>query len=349
MNNSSNIVKIPVGLEEFSRNYADVHGYLSAVVSLFGTFSNLANIIVLTRKSMITSSNIILTWLAVADLLTMVTYLPSSLHFYILKPSNLPFPSSYSMSWQFYMLFQINFSVVCHTIAIWLTINLAIFRYLYIRFPTSGVILCSLRRAKYTTGAIYILTSAICIPNCLQTFVKRYVDENNEIYYGFGDGINEVKNLNFWIQAILIKLVPCCLLTVLTVLLIIEMKKAANRRAQLKQQGRRAESDRAREHNRTTAMLFAVVVLFLLTELPQGILTLCSAFDSTFFARIYQPLGDLLDITALLNNSINFVLYCTMSTQFRKTFTEIFCIKTRAGWSKVPRQETNRKTATTSL
>jgi len=89
-------------------------------------------------------------------------------------------------------------------------------------------------------------------------------------------------------------------------------------------QGRQDESERAREHNRTTAMLLAVVGLFQLTELPQGVLTLCTIFIPNFFADVYWPLGDLLDMSALLNNSINFVLYCTMSRQFRQTFIETF-------------------------
>ena len=89
-------------------------------------------------------------------------------------------------------------------------------------------------------------------------------------------------------------------------------------------QGRQDESERAREHNRTTAMLLAVVGLFQLTEFPQGVLTLCSIFIPNFFQDVYWPLGDVLDIAALLNNSINFVLYCTMSRQFRETFVETF-------------------------
>jgi len=71
-------------------------------------------------------------------------------------------------------------------------------------------------------------------------------------------------------------------------------------------------------------MLLAVVGLFQLTELPQGVLTLCSIFIPNFFFDVYWPLGDVLDIAALLNNSINFVLYCTMSRQFRETFVETF-------------------------
>lgn len=42
--------------------------------------------------------------------------------------------------------------------------------------------------------------------------------------------------------------------------------------------------------------------------------------------------GDLMDFLALLNSSINFILYCTMSRQFRETFANIFlpkCLKSR--------------------
>jgi len=34
--------------------------------------------------------------------------------------------------------------------------------------------------------------------------------------------------------------------------------------------------------------------------------------------------GDLMDILALINSSINFILYCSMSRQFRSTFALLF-------------------------
>lgn len=145
-------------------------------------------------------------------------------------------------------------------------------------------------------------------------------------YYTVIDADSELLNqFNYWIQAIVFKLVPCFLLTALTVLLVTVMRQANARRAKLKSQGRQDESERAREHNRTTAMLVAVVGLFELTELPQGVLTLGSIFVVDFYRDVYSPLGDLLDIAALLNNSITFILYCTMSRQFRQTFVETLC------------------------
>lgn len=358
-------------LYEFSNIYAGIHGYIAVVVCLWGIVANLANIVVLTRKNMLSSTNQILTWLAVADLLTMTSYLPVSIHFYIMRDPDVgAFPSTRSPRWIQFMLFHVSFTVVCHTIAIWLTIILAIFRYLYICCPTKGSVLCSMTRAKLSILAVYVTTTIICIPNYLVTTTAK--DESkcpamnatlpplNETkrcaFYRFNNtDISEpfLNNFNYWIQAFLIKLIPCALLTILTILLIFAMHEANQRRMALKSQGRKDESDRAREHNRTTAMLLAIVALFLLTELPQGILTLCSIFIESFFDNVYWPLGDLLDIMALLNNSINFVLYCTMSRQFRNTFMEVFCgcCNSRPGWMKVKSvtMTTNGETLTTKV
>ena len=70
-------------------------------------------------------------------------------------------------------------------------------------------------------------------------------------------------------------------------------------------------------------MLVTVVVLFLVTELPQGLLSVCSGLVAGCFESYYAPLGDTMDIFALVNNAVNFALYCTMSARFRQTFKRI--------------------------
>ncbi len=83
-----------------------------------------------------------------------------------------------------------------------------------------------------------------------------------------------VYDFNFWIQAILVKLVPCIGLTILSILLIRTMKKAEKRRRNLmmkslKPGGEEENTSRDRKTNRTTRMLLVIVGLFLLTEAPQ--------------------------------------------------------------------------------
>ncbi len=82
--------------------------------------------------------------------------------------------------------------------------------------------------------------------------------------------------------------------------------------------------NKAKENLRTTLMLTIVCVLFLITEFPQSILMSLSIIKGQeFYANVYMPLGDLLDMLALINNSINFLLYCTMSRAFRNTFYNV--------------------------
>lgn len=67
-------------------------------------------------------------------------------------------------------------------------------------------------------------------------------------------------------------------------------------------------------------MLITLVILFVITELPQGILVLVSSVSDDFFQKVYGKLADLIDLIVLVNSSINFILYATMSQRFRETF-----------------------------
>ncbi|KAH3787815.1 hypothetical protein DPMN_165944 [Dreissena polymorpha] len=132
--------------------------------------------------------------------------------------------------------------------------------------------------------------------------------------------------MNYWIQSILIKLVPCVLLTILTIMLILGLRKAYKNHQQIQSQGlRNNDVEKHHEHYRTTSMLLAVVILFLIVELPHGIMTLLMIFMGELHSELYDPLGDILDIVALMNSGVNFVLYCSMSKQFRDTFIATFC------------------------
>ena len=76
--------------------------------------------------------------------------------------------------------------------------------------------------------------------------------------------------------------------------------------------------------NHTTLMLIIVCILFLISEFPQSILIFLSiVLGNDFYNDVYLPLGDLMDIIALINNSINFIIYCSMSKAFRDTFCKM--------------------------
>ena len=90
-------------------------------------------------------------------------------------------------------------------------------------------------------------------------------------------------------------------------------------RSHLNQVGKRLKS-RKMENFRATLMLITVCALFLIAEFPQFILNILSVLNHNFYEEVYIKLGEFLDIIVLINGTINFILYCTMSKSFRDTF-----------------------------
>lgn len=325
----------------------------------------------------------------------------------------------------------------------------------YCSFPTESKVWCSMRNAKLVIGATYVIVPIICFPVYLTFAIhhdnypgrNRYFVNYSDISLK-NDGL--LKNINFWVFSVGLKLVPCILLTYLSIALIRLLMEAERRRQRLKASNLRGHigsaqnvsiaSDPARkperqqslidsrkgseesqvdlptkevipgnpdegattsssppprstsgEHligsqvtptpksnnnnntlrvsthvgdfsssttgtshsvqhtqpsshhhsittttfnhhhhhssqsDRTTKMLVAILLLFLVTEFPSGTVALLSGFlGESFHMNVYQPLGEIFDILALINSGINFILYCVMSRLFRKTFCKIF-------------------------
>lgn len=152
-----------------------------------------------------------------------------------------------------------------------------------------------------------------------------------------------LKKVSFWIYSVLTKLIPCVMLTYLSLALIRVLYQANERKQRLKNYNNNlgaTSSDQAsvpstsnhsiicsNSHrcDRTTKMLLAILLLFLITEIPSGVINLLSGIlGEPFIQSVYLNLAEFMDFMALVNSGINFILYCTMSRQFRQTFKELF-------------------------
>lgn len=380
--------KCSPGLDSFHTAYYQVHGYASLLVCLFGSIANSLNIAVLTRREMSSPTNAILTGLAVADLLVMLEYIPFAGHMYLYRR---PRRDRFTYGWSFFVLFHSNFGQVCHTISIWLTVTLAIWRYIAVAHPQKNREWCSFRRTIIAIAGAYVICPIICIPLYLTTSVTTRVepldDEGEAVNLTFYNdtGPAHVTNttlyfvnlsetakangflsdMNFWIYSVVIKIIPCIALTILSLRLILALIEAKKRRQKLtstslfrtddkttpadhcevKRSKKKSSRlmDKERQTDRTTKMLLAVLLLFLLTEFPQGVLGLLSVMlDSRFFQTCYVKLGETMDILALINSAINFILYCAMSRQFRMTFNQLFGRwKVLGRWIPIPQHGDN--------
>lgn len=346
---------VPWG-QNFQHAYVTVHGYIALIICLLGSAANSVNIAVLSRKEMASSTNSILTGLAVADLLVMLEYIPFALHIYIKIGSEL---NRNSYGWAVFVYFHSIFSQTFHTISIWLTITLAIWRYIAIKFPQKNRTLCDKKNTTIAIASAYVVCPILCLPIYFAMNITQYkanknlVDSNNtDVHNGTNTTISEnipkepiyyitmtsnetLLTAIFWIYSVIIKLIPCVILSILSVCLIAKMKSSDRRRQKLlkKSAVTKNEGEKTRLHDdgkrgggrtdRTTRMLVTLLGLFLATELPQALFGLLTALAPHLFQICYYAFGEVMDIMALVGSAVNFVLYCSMSRQFRMTFTRL--------------------------
>ncbi|XP_065173271.1 G-protein coupled receptor dmsr-1-like [Atheta coriaria] len=373
---ADNVTYTYCNLTHFASTYKGLHGYLSVLVCIFGSVTNVFNICVLTTREMRWPTNLILTGLAVTDLLVMLEYIPFLSHYY-LAPNAKQMQSHYSYSWALFMIFHVMFTQICHFISCCLTVILAIWRYIAISKAHNDALrrtVTSIPRTLLTIFLTYLLCPLICLP----VFITHNIKIHNKSVRDDGQFISDkslenttdyqqvqvytisiegnFQSVTFFMYGVVIKLVPCILLTILSIKIIGVLMETKKRRRLLfincgvplvsvendcggaggcagsltntnLQQKRHIEKEH--QTDRTTRMLLIVLLLFLITEFPQAILGLMIViYDDPLFAKqCYYPLGDLMDFLALTNSAINFVLYCSMSRQFRSAFGEIFKLK----------------------
>ena len=158
-------------------------------------------------------TNLILIGLAFSDMLTILTNIPYVVHFYLIhgqKSLHAPFIERDSKFWTYLLKIHTSSSITFHTVSIWLTVYLAIFRYCYIKTSMplnlnskntqestnasfkhrlSSLVenglqkLCSFKCTMIMILSIYISGFIICSPAYFYSNVNEGLNENGLIYY----------------------------------------------------------------------------------------------------------------------------------------------------------------------
>jgi hypothetical protein len=97
------------GLNSVGSAWGIVHGPLALLVCSLGVLANSLTLIVLTRKGMLSHTNLILAALAFADLLTEIEYIPFAL---AMKLPGTPTSTRKTYAWALFVLSHSNFSQV---------------------------------------------------------------------------------------------------------------------------------------------------------------------------------------------------------------------------------------------
>ena len=269
--------------------------------------------------------NLILTAIAGVDVIFLTSCCVHSIAFSIYSSS------CYSRTQRILQMINYHLDLTCHTVMMWFLVCLTIIRYVFICNSRLSITRISLRRTKELLLLIVVVAAVGCIPMPFtMTIVERKAsvsdsESENDTCYEVGEFDQIYTSCVMFIYGFVIKILPSLLILVYSSLLIIHIKKAKDQSAKFFTSSAEAAMlhQRNKEQNRITLMLVVVVVCAVASETPNGVMSLISALDHVFLQCVYRKIGEIFDVIAIINMSLNFMIYCSMSKQFRDTFKSL--------------------------
>ncbi|XP_052253167.1 FMRFamide receptor-like [Dreissena polymorpha] len=281
-----------------------------------GILGNMLSLIVLFHKDMSTSTNVYLSALAISDTVKLINDL---LYFVVILMKQIQAENAGQVMSQLYPYAHYIFNfAVCVTA--WLTVSIAIERYISVCHPTRAKSICTISRARNTSISVFIVMLVLSVPSALRYHAVRIEDVSINVTCYKVEPTALGQNQSFmkpytWIQNLFRSIVPLVVLIFLNARIIRELKRE------------RVKGKTLSGRNRITLIMIIIIIVFLVCITPDAVMSMFFGFGYAEENNIVKGIREITDSLLAVNSAFNFVLYCTLSKQFRDTFCKIFGVK----------------------
>lgn len=284
--------------------------YLFPITCIIGIIGNLLTFIVFLRFKPRSSTNVYLTALAISDTIKLLCDFLYFIVVFLDKIESAEASSKVFTTLYPYAHYVLNFSL-CNTA--WLTVSVAVERYIYMKWPERARTICTITRAKITCCVVWIASMLITVP-----FVLRYRQSHTngtvEIAVTPLWEKDSVKSGYVWFQNILRSMIPLVVLIFINSWIIVTLSRAT------KEYHRPLACK-----NRVTVMLVAVIISFLVCITPDAIMSAVFGFGYTEAPYLIRGIREISDFLLCVNSSINFFIYFGFNKVFRHNFARVLC------------------------
>jgi|SRR6218665_1013460 len=287
---------------------------LYPILCTFGLVGNSISLVVLRHRKMVSSTNLFLSALAAADILKLLNDLLYFLDLVLLRvhpaAGNALFGHMYPVS---HYIFNQSACVTA-----WLTVSVAVERYLSVCHAARAKAVCTLARARVISAAVILSMSVVALPSALRYVRIVLVDScTNQTTYDIDiSALGRTERFMVaytWTQNLLRSIIPLFALCILNCCII----HALRRRRRVKGKSWSAK-------NRITLMLIVVIVVFIVCILPDAVMSTCFGFGYVDEKNLLaKGVREFTDTLLLIHSASNFIIYCVCSKGFRDIFLQI--------------------------
>ena len=309
---------------------------LTGSLCIFGIVGNILTLLVFSKFNKNSSdlkhrssAPLLLSGLAVSDLALLVSLfimktVPSFLSFTEI------FPEFFTI-YAFLLVYGWPCVGVSQSVNTWITVLVAMHRFIAIIFPHKAAIHCTYNKARIHLVIVTLTVTVYELPTFFDNNVVRIIDSRNKTAYipTYGE-----LNLNHWYQLvyktslyyIIMYLIPWIILAIVTGFLTRAVKQAQKFRSQMGNNHQDNTED-------ITTSLIAVVVTSLICRPWEPVRRVMEALlgIQPGCGHYYYYYEEFPSLTSALNSSANFVLYCLFGKRFPDTLKEIFRLRKSDG------------------
>ena len=298
---------------------------------IFGIVGNILTLLIFSKfsrkdKKTRSAATLLLSGLALSDTLLLFTL-------FMMKtvPTFISFTGiddNFFVSYTFVFLIVYGWPCVdvAQSVNTWITVLLAIHRFIAIVFPHKSAIHCSYEKARIHLTLICVLIAVYEIPLFLDNKIVHSINDHNNTIYIPG---YEKLHTNYWYQLlykttfyyIIMYIIPWISLSIMTVFLVKAVKQAQQFRYQMGNNPKQQDNTED-----ITKPLIAVVIVSLICRPWEPIRRIIEVILGVQpgCGHYYYYFEEFPSLTSALNSSANFVLYCCFLKRFTQTLKEIF-------------------------
>ncbi|XP_065204439.1 G-protein coupled receptor dmsr-1-like [Planococcus citri] len=326
-----------ITLPEFGELYREnMHGCISITICFIGSIFNLLNLLVFTRKAMISPVNLIFTHSALVDFLVLLARIPFVWMLYIQDQGDFGEKRTYIGT--VFLICCDTFIVSFQFVSIFLTVHLATWRYIAVVHPFMERHWCNMKITRNVVIAGYIICCfSLGVPMLLSRSIQTTRMNQMNIYSFNYERSRIMFKVAFIVYGPIGRLFPSIVLAGFTFRIVFTLLARKGNRERLTQSAS-VESDLhnlklRKRTNRSTMILLMAVVLFFIAEFPRGILSVLRVIyeydekSEEIQGRCYASLVQIFTTLTDINLSITFIVYYILSQQFRLTFKLLLSIK----------------------